>query len=131
MSGLASLSSSGRSASSRPRVFPWLYGHTLSVRMWLMALTSFGFGWMGMLGAQAEAKARLAAPDGRTSLASRLLFQASVLEGHDAVHVAGELEVVGGDQGCDAGLAGQFVEVLEHRVRRRRIEVAGRLVGQQ
>src|SRR3954447_5702962 len=42
------------------------------------------------------------------------LFQVAVLEREDAVHVAGEVEVVGGHHGGDTGAPGERLEVLEH-----------------
>src|SRR5262249_30867240 len=60
-----------------------------------------------------------------------LRLQVAVLQREHAVHVLGELQVVRGDEAGDAGLLGELVEVVEHRLRRVRVEVAGRLVGQQ
>ena len=52
-------------------------------------------------------------------------------QAQDAVHAPGELEVVRGDQRRHAGVLDQLEQLAEHERRRLRIEVAGRLVGQQ
>ena len=55
----------------------------------------------------------------------------SVLERHAAVHAAGELHVVGRDQRGEAGGAHELRQRVEHVVGGARVEIAGRLVGQQ
>ena len=60
---------------------------------------------------QADAS-RAAAVTLTAGLAERRRFQVAVLEGQHPVHVAGQLHVVGGDQGGDALVAGQVVEAL-------------------
>ena len=61
----------------------------------------------------------------------RALFQMAVLQGEDAVHMAGQLHIVGGDQGGDTCVLGEVAQGFEHRLAGGRIQVAGRFVGQQ
>src|SRR5205814_8083097 len=58
-------------------------------------------------------------------------LQPPVFEADDAVEAAGELQVVGGDQSGQAGMAYEVEQCAHHAVAGRVVEVAGRLVGQQ
>ena len=67
-----------------------------------------------------------------TSASARLeLHHLPFLEGHLPVHALGELQVVGGDDGGEAGGAYQLGECVEHAVGGAQIEVSGWLVGKQ
>src|SRR5215472_5226091 len=57
--------------------------------------------------------------------------QLPVLEGDDAVEPAGEIEIVGRDQGREAGAADQVDECLQHAFASSVIEIAGWLVAEQ
>jgi len=59
------------------------------------------------------------------------LTDPSVADRHAAVHAGGEIHVVRGDEGREPARFDQLGERAEHMVGRLRIEIAGRLVGQQ
>src|SRR5690349_12291466 len=61
----------------------------------------------------------------------RALDDDAVLEREDAVHAAGELEVVRGDERGEAGLAHDVDERAHHVLGGVDVEIAGRLVAQQ
>ena len=61
----------------------------------------------------------------------RPFLEMAVLQGEDAVHMAGQLHIVGGDQGGDAGVLDQTLQGLEHALTGGGVEVAGRFIGQQ
>ena len=75
--------------------------------------------------AQAEAPATSGARP------QRHLDDLAVLQRDAAVHARRELHVVGGDQRREAGGAHQLRQRVEHMVGGARVEIAGRLVGQQ
>ena len=60
-----------------------------------------------------------------------LLDQKALLEAQGAVHAGGKLEIVGGDQRRHAGLAHEAQQLLEHALGGGRVEIAGRLVGEE
>ena len=62
---------------------------------------------------------------------SRQFDDQPVADRHAAVHARGDLHVVGGDHHGQAGRADQLRERVEHVVGGVRVEIAGRLVGQQ
>ena len=59
------------------------------------------------------------------------LHHLPVADRHAAVHAGGEVQVVGGDQGGEAGRLDQRGEGPEHVVGGLGVEIAGRLVGEQ
>ena len=75
-----------------------------------------------------HAPASTAQPSTRRSLH---LHHPPVVQRHAAVHARGELHVVGGDHGGEARGAHELRQRLEHVLGGARIEIAGRLVGQQ
>ncbi len=55
----------------------------------------------------------------------------TLANGHAAIHSPGQFEIVGGDDGRQSRSTDKLRERIEHMVGRMRIEIAGRLVGQQ
>jgi hypothetical protein len=58
-------------------------------------------------------------------------LQPPVVQRDDAVEAVGEIEVVGGDQCREAAAANGLDQRFDDPFRRRVVEIAGRLVGQQ
>ena len=64
----------------------------------------------------------------------RALFQLhhrAFADGHAAIHLRGDVEIVGGDDGGEARGAHQLAQRREHPLGCALIEIAGRLVGEQ
>jgi hypothetical protein len=57
--------------------------------------------------------------------------QPPVCQSDDAVEAAGEIEVVGRDQGGEAGMADELEEGVQYALAGRVVEVASRLVAEQ
>ena len=69
---------------------------------------------------------------GRTRpLGSRHLDDLAVPQGHPPVHAGRQVHVVGGDDGGEAGGPHELRQRAEHMLGGVRVEIAGRLVGQQ
>jgi len=58
-------------------------------------------------------------------------FEPAVFEGDDMVEAAGEIEIVGRDQGGEAGMADELEEGVQDALAGRVVEIAGRLVAEQ
>src|SRR5690606_22937686 len=69
-------------------------------------------------------------PERRRPSLKRDRFDQAVAEGDDAVGAAGEVVVVGGDEGGGAFVLDEGGEGLEHLVAGGRVEIAGGFVGE-
>ena len=60
-----------------------------------------------------------------------LLDQHAFHEAQGAVHAGGEVEIVGGDKSCQARLAHETEQLIEHALGGMRIEISGGFVGEK
>src|SRR4029453_15006093 len=74
---------------------------------------------------------RLAGRDLRPRHNQFFLDEGSVHEAKGAIHARGKIEIVGGNDRGHAPLAHELQELLENALGGRRIEIAGRLVGEK